>query len=91
MYQDGSVSENVKCTDKSIVNVAYNNEWGHFFIWRNSMRTTNWDPHGLRVGKHSSLSRENEILSKFFKTHNSIINWINCFYNWTEAVGKVKY
>ena len=84
------------CSEKSIVNIAYNNFPPFFELVNESMveYEERW------VGyKHSRLSYDYEILSIFFQHKNIIPNWINCYgsfgvYNetiekWTGAIGKV--
>ena len=66
MYQDGSVSKNVKCTDKSIVNVAYNNEWGHFFVFRNSMRILNRQDIHMYMYSYTVLKKNYAQFNKHF-------------------------
>ena len=103
MYNNGSVSKNVKyqnlCVEKFAINVAYNQEPRAFEVSNNSLVEVWQKYHGEFVGKSSHIPYNYEILSKFFSNYNIIINWINCNYTWgwydyetgkwTGAVGKV--
>ena len=84
------------CSEKIIVNIAYNNFPPFFELVNDSMveYEERW------VGyKHSRLSYDYEILSIFFQHKNILPKWTNCngnfgTYNkttekWTGAVGKV--
>ena len=108
MSDNESVSNNIRyqdlCTDKVVINIAYNEEPSVLEIVNNSMLELSkkyGDLHGDWVGKYSSILYDDEILSKFFLHYNIIVQWINCNYTWgwfdydsgkwTGAVGKVNY
>ena len=91
MYQDGSVSENIKyrnvCSEFFRVHVAYNQFNFYFEIENKSMVDTMAKYnflHGDLVGNLvSSITRDSyQILSIFFDNYNIIVEWINCNFTW---------
>ena len=94
------LSKNIRyqdiCTDKFIVNIAFNNEPGAFEILNNFMVKYQVNP---VKGEFSYIPRTTEILVIFFKNNNILVNWINCNFTWgwydfetgkwTGAVGQV--
>ena len=91
MYDNGSVSENVKykdiCKEQFHVHVAYNYKFFWFEIVNNSMVDSMVKYqmlHGSFVGSTyaSMISQNSEILSIFFKNLNIIVKWINCNQTW---------
>ena len=89
MYNNGSVSKNVRyqdlCVERFAVNVAYNHDPKWFEVEDNSLvdlRKKYGYTHGEWVGVYSYLADNDEILSKFFLNNNIIINWIDCNYTW---------
>ena len=106
MQDNGSVSKNVKykniCKEQFPVHVAYNHRIFWFEMENNAMvdSTVKYQvSHGLFTRTFSSISRDSEILSIFFKHYDVITKWINCNYTfgvfddetekWTGAVGQV--
>ena len=105
MYNNGSVSKNVRyqnlCVERFAVNVAYNHERKYFEVENNSMvdlREKYGYSHGDRTF-YNYIPDDDEILSMFFINNNIIINCIDCNFTWgwfddetgkwTGAVGKV--
>ena len=100
MFRNGSVSNNIRyqdiCTDRFLVNVAYNNVPGMFELRNNLMAEY---PINNIKGQFSNMPSDYEILLKFFQNHPINVNWIYCYQNWgwydyqigkwTGAVGQV--
>ena len=90
MYNNGSVSKNVRyqdlCVERFVVSVAYNHFLNVFEVENNSMvdlREKYGYLHGYYlVGVLSYIAEDDEILSMFFLNNNIIINWIDCNYTW---------
>ena len=87
MYPNGSVTNNVRyldiCTEKFVINVAYNNDpFRSFKIANNSLVPFKPKYNGNRVGIVSNIPYDFQILSKLFENNNIIVNWINCNYTW---------
>ena len=89
MYNNGSVSKNVRfqdlCVEKFAISVAYNHRPWVFEVENNFMvnlREKYGYTTGEYVGSYSSIVEDDEILSMFFLNHNIIINWIDCNYTW---------
>ena len=79
MYQDGSVSNNIRyldiCVEKFIINVAFNQEPGWFELnWHGLVNTMvkYGMSHGKFVGTERFISQNHEILSIFFQNYNII-------------------
>ena len=106
MQDNGSVSKNVEyksiCTEKFLIQIAYNNN-GNLFGIRIINGKTYWlvQPilHGTWNGVISSITRDYEILYMFRKNYNVYVGLTNCNYTWgtyddetgkwTGAVGQV--
>ena len=89
MYNNGSVSKNVRyqdlCVERFAINLAYNYEPWQFEVENNTMvdlREKYGKLHGKFVGVLSYIAEDDEILSMFFFNNNIIINWIDCNYTW---------
>ena len=101
MFNNGSVSANIRyrdiCSEKFVVNVAFNQETGIFEIVNNSM--IDYD-HIHVYGVENFIPEVHEIVSKFNENYNITVNWLDCNYtwgwfdydtgHWTGAVGKVE-
>ena len=103
MYNNGSVSKNVRykdlCVERFAVNVAYNYDPTWFEV-EDKLMVDMWEKYGYLQGdKVGQYSYDTEILSKFISNYNILVNWIDCNYTWgwfdyetgkwTGAVGKV--
>ena len=103
MSDNGTVSNNVRyqdlCTDKVVVNIAYNDEPGFFGNVNNTMKE--WDDYYCVIESCSGMPYDFEILKTFLQTYNIEVNWIDCNFTWgvfdydsgkwTGAVGKVNF
>ena len=65
------------------VNLGYNNEAKSLKVENNTL-IHNLLPHVYKpmYGQHSQLSRDWEVLSKFFALHNIEPTWLDCNYTW---------
>ena len=80
MYNNGSVTNNVKyqnlCVESFAINLAYNHDPWVFEVENNSvvdLREKYEYYHGEYVGSESSIAEDDEILSKFFLNYNILI------------------
>ena len=87
--------------EKKKVNLGYwgNDVWGGFIVENNSLVHTARDLGKYIYGKYSTMTKDWEVLSKFFSLHNIEQNWLHCNFTfghydeelggWTGCMGKV--
>ena len=80
MYNNGSVSNNIKykdiCkSDNVVINVVYETTPGFFEIVNNTM--VEWYDFYLLITDFSSIVYDFEILKPFIQNNNIIVNWTN--------------
>ena len=85
MYQNGSVSNNVKyleiCSDLFVANVAY---FARIWVVNSTMRVYKGVPHMLFIGARTQVPYTNEIMLPFFKNHNVFAIGINSNYGYYD-------